>query len=199
MIDTKPTNPKDAIGSKKLLMSLVPSSLMAYAATAFLEGALKYGRFNWRKAGVRSSIYKDALDRHVAKWWNGEDCDPETRVKHLASAIACLGILLDAELCGMLNDDRPPRAPVGQLIDEQQELVAHLQEMFKDHNPHQYTIADDEPPAFLFSDAITDEMLDRIRQPGEIVIVPHKSVGDRPFFTRFRPADLGVLKDGSDC
>lgn len=144
--ETKPTNPKDIIGSGKLPIGLVPDTLLAEAAMAFLEGACKYGRYNWRIAGVRSSIYREAMQRHMIKWWNGEDRDPKTRVKHLASVIACAGILLDAELCGKLTDDRPPRAPLGKHIDDADEMVKHLKELFKDHNPKQYTIEDMSQP-----------------------------------------------------
>ena len=138
----KQSNPKDAIGSTKLPVNLVPDTLLVEAAPAFLEGAVKYGTCNWRIAGVRASIYKAALLRHLMKWWNGQDRDPKTRVKHLASVIACAGILLDADLCGKLTDDRPPSAPVDKLIDESDEIVAHLKELFKDHNPKHYTIKD---------------------------------------------------------
>jgi hypothetical protein len=151
MISLKPTNPKDIIGSGKLPLGLVPDTIDVQVALAFLEGGLKYGRYNWRIAGVRASIYREALDRHMKRWWNGQDRDPKTRVKHLASISACAGILLDAELCGKLEDDRPPSAPIWDLIDEQEEIIAHLKELFKDHNPKQYTIADSpmtaEPPA----------------------------------------------------
>lgn len=136
----KDTNPKDAIGSKKLPLNLVPDSLEVYAATAFLEGALKYGACNWRVAGVRSSIYMAAHKRHVKKYWNGETYDPKTKVHHLASAIACLAIVLDAELCDKLTDDRPPKADVGGLIDGLEGTVVHLQELFKDHHPKHHTI-----------------------------------------------------------
>lgn len=143
MIDEKPTNPKDAIGSAKLPLELVPDTAVAYLATAFLEGALKYGRYNWRAAGVRSSIYAAALRRHEKKWWNGEDADPKTRVHHLASVMACCAILLDADTCGKLTDDRPPKTDMGKLIDALEATSAHLRELFKDHTPKQYTIADD--------------------------------------------------------
>lgn len=139
---SKATNPKDAVGSGKLPLELVPDVLVAEAAFAFLEGALKYGRFNWRVAGVRASIYRAALHRHLMCWWNGEDVDPLTGVRHLASIAACVGILLDAELCGMLADDRPPRAPIGARVRDAEAHVAALKEMFADRNPHQYTIDD---------------------------------------------------------
>jgi len=143
--DSKPSNPKDSIGSKKLDMGLVPYTLMVSAALAFLEGALKYGRFNWRIAGVRASIYHGALLRHVAKWWNGQNYDRKTRVHHLDNAIACLTIIRDAELYGKLTDDRPPCPDpdaMAALIDSTEVSVAHLQGMFAGHNPHQYTIDD---------------------------------------------------------
>lgn len=140
---TKPTNPKDIIGSAKLDTGLVPDTLPLYAALAFTEGALKYGRFNWRVAGVRASVYNAALRRHLTRWWNGEDCDPKTGVPHLASILACAGILLDAKACGKLTDDRPPALlALGQLLEDMQPLLAQLRDQFREHNPHQYTIAD---------------------------------------------------------
>jgi hypothetical protein len=142
MSDTKPTNPKDMIGSGKIPLGLVPDTIDVDVSMAFLEGALKYGRYNWRIAGVRASIYREAMHRHMMKWWNGQNKDPKTQVKHLASVIACAGILLDAELCGKLEDDRPPAAPIDRLIDGLEKPVAHLKEVFKDHNPKQYTIKD---------------------------------------------------------
>lgn len=152
MLDTKLTNPKDAIGATKLPMGAVPDTLVVEASMAFLEGALKYGRYNWRVAGVRASIYHDAMRRHTAKWWNGEDMDSATKVKHLASVIACAGILLDAELCGKLTDDRPPVAPIGDLIGAHDETIKHLKELFKDHHPHQHSIQDakQEEPKMLY-------------------------------------------------
>ena len=148
MPDLKPTNPKDAIGAGKLPLELVPDTLVAYAALAFFEGASKYGRFNWRVAGVRASIYRAAAGRHLAKWWNGEDCDPETGVPHLASVVACCGIILDADLCGKLTDDRPPAAPVGRLIDQLAQAVEHLKDEFTEYpRPYQWTILDGSEPA----------------------------------------------------
>ena len=143
MNELKPSNPKDIIGSSKLPLELVPDTLVAYAALAFLEGASKYGRFNWRIAGVRASIYRAAVGRHLMKWWNGEDCDPKTGVPHLASAIAGLGIILDAELAGKLTDDRPPALPaLAEMVDDAAQDVKRLKHLFADQSPRQWTIDD---------------------------------------------------------
>ena len=138
----KPSNPKDAFGSAKVPVGLAPDTALQEMALAFLEGATKYGRYNWRVVGVRASIYNDAMERHRMKWWNGQDRDPVTRVRELASVMACCAILIDSEICGVLNDDRPPMAPLGQLLDINMEVVAHLKDLFKDHSPVQYTIED---------------------------------------------------------
>jgi hypothetical protein len=145
MSDTKPSNPKDLVGSKKLDLGNVPDSAMIALAQAFFEGAVKYGRYNWRIAGVSASTYHAALKRHVSKWWNGQNKDPETRVHHLANAMACLAILFDAELYNMLTDDRPPCPDpdaMARAIDDAAATVEHLRKLFAAHNPKQYTIAD---------------------------------------------------------
>jgi hypothetical protein len=142
--DSKPTNPKDAIGSTKLPMNIVPASVIAYASLAWLEGMTKYGGVNWRSAGVRTTIYMGALQRHYAKYYDGgEWADPKTKVPHLASIIACAGIVLDAQLAGKLNDDRPlPQPGLPALIDQLSETVAHLKELHKSMDPHHFTVAD---------------------------------------------------------
>lgn len=143
--EVKATNPKDAIGSGKLPIGLVPDSAIALESLAFLEGATKYGRYNWRAAGVRASIYHDALRRHLAAWWNGEDADPATGIPHLASVRACAAILIDAAVIDKLTDDRPPRAElVGELQRALADEVPRIRELYPDANPHQYTIADSE-------------------------------------------------------
>ena len=143
--DTKPTNPKDMAATSRLPMHLVPSTVEVLAALAFAEGAAKYGAFNWRVAGVSFQVYLGAIKRHLAKLQNGEWADPKTRVPHLASIIACCGILGDAKLCGKLNDDRPPAAPMSAAIDAMEADVAHIFAMFADRNPKQWTIENSAP------------------------------------------------------
>ena len=140
--EVKESNPKDAIGSSKLPMHLVPGSAKAFLTLGFLEGALKYGKYNWRIAGVRCSIYLDAMERHMEKYKNGEDVDPVTKVPHLASVMACCAIILDAGIVGKLTDDRPPRAPVSNLIDSMVADVQYLKNLYEGDNPRQYTIED---------------------------------------------------------
>lgn len=146
-LDRKETNPKDAIGSTKTPLDLVPSAGTYYAAEAFLEGALKYGAFNWRVAGVRASIYYAALLSHAAKWWNGQDYDHKTLVKELGYARACLDILIDAIECDVLTDDRPPRMPEGVLDRLRTSHAVHqllkLYPPSREGVPHQHTIADE--------------------------------------------------------
>jgi CBS domain-containing protein len=142
MSNVKDTNPKDAIGSTKLPLHLVPDTIVSYAALSFAEGASKYGGYNWRVAGVRASIYKSALERHLMKWWNGENVDQVTGVPHLSSALACIGIILDADLVGKLTDDRPPYAPINDLIETIEPIVNKVYAINKDKNPKHYTIQD---------------------------------------------------------
>ena len=141
----KPTNPKDALAVSKLPLHLVPDTVKVYAALAFAEGAAKYGGYNWRVAGVRASVYRSALERHLAKWWNGEWADEKTGVPHLASIIACAGILLDANAVGKLTDDRPPAAPLGPIIDGMEADIRRVLELFRDYAPRQFTIEDGSP------------------------------------------------------
>ena len=152
--DLKDTNPKDAIGSTKLPLHLVPDSAPAYMALAFCEGATKYGAFNWRVDGVRASIYMAAARRHMAKYWNGEWADSKTKVPHLASAMACMAIILDAKLVDKLTDDRPPAAPMTDLIDGMAEIVQHLQELHKDMHPRHWTIDDSDPLLGVLSEPV---------------------------------------------
>ncbi len=143
----KASNPKDIIGAGKAPLELVPDTLRVAASMAFLEGALKYGRFNWRLAGVRASIYKAALDRHMASWWNGEDIDAQSGLPHLWKAAACIAILIDSKEAGKLTDDRPPALDLTTMIDGLERDIARLKALHADKSPHQCTIADGTPLA----------------------------------------------------
>lgn len=105
---TKESNPKDAVGVKKVPFSTLPAGPAAETALAMLEGALKYGRHNYRAVGVRTSVYYDAALRHLTAFWEGQNIDPESGLPHVVKAIACLFVLRDSQLIGNVVDDRPP-------------------------------------------------------------------------------------------
>lgn len=104
----KESNPKDAIGCSKVAFSTVSAPVLAEVAVGMLEGAIKYGRHNYRAIGVRSSIYYDATLRHLTAWWEGEDVDPDSGLSHITKAITSLVVLRDAMLRDKMVDDRPP-------------------------------------------------------------------------------------------
>lgn len=107
---TKPSNPKDAVGSKKVSMSVLPANVLMEVALGLQEGALKYGRHNYRAVGVRASVYYDATLRHLMAFWEGEDIDPDSQLSHVTKAISSLIVLRDSMLRGNWTDDRPPKS-----------------------------------------------------------------------------------------
>jgi len=108
----KPSNPKDAVGSKKARwFSYLPLRVLVGVGIAMLEGALKYGRHNYRVAGIRGSVYVDAVVcGHLVPWMEGEDIDPDSGRHHIDKALASLMVLRDGMLEGNWTDDRPPSA-----------------------------------------------------------------------------------------
>lgn len=108
----KPTNPKDAVGvQKSRWWSYLPLQVLVGVGHAFLEGALKYGKHNYRAAGVRASVYLDAaICGHLTPFHEGQDIDPKSGLHHLDKAIASLMVLRDSILQGNWVDDRPIRA-----------------------------------------------------------------------------------------
>ena len=145
MDTTKPTNPKDLIGSDKLPLHLWPQTATALGCLGLLDGMLKYGRTNWRVAGVRASIYVDALARHMGAWFEGEDNDPDSGLPHLSHALACLAILVDAQASGKLTDDRMVKGDYRKHITALTPHVTRLKELRKANDPKHYTITDNTP------------------------------------------------------
>jgi hypothetical protein len=113
MLSKKDTNPKDACGTAKVPRSTVSAVVMGEVGLAMLEGARKYGRHNYRVAGVRASVYYDAATRHLDDFWEGVDIDPDSGIHHLSKAIASLMVLRDSIIQGNWIDDRPPKSPAG--------------------------------------------------------------------------------------
>jgi hypothetical protein len=115
---SKPSNPKDGLGILKVAISCVSLPVLLEVGVGMLEGALKYGRHNYRVVGVRASVYVDATFRHLAAFWEGEDLDPDSaaQLSHVTKAITSLTVLRDSMIAGNWVDDRPPvTAPKGWL------------------------------------------------------------------------------------
>lgn len=112
------SNPKTAYGIKKPSMHLIPGTALMMLAKVMALGAKKYGAFNWRDQPVSASTYISAAFRHLYQWFDGEDIDPESGAPHLAHAMACMAILLDAYAQGTLLDDRPKAGQTDRIIKE---------------------------------------------------------------------------------
>lgn len=141
VVPTPVENPKDTVGSTKLPLHLWPTTASAVGCIALLNGALKYGRNNWREVGVRASIYVDACQRHLSAWFEGEECDEEG-VPHLGAALACLAILVDCSAAGKLRDDRQYPGGHHEFLESLSPLVARLHEQHAGKSPKHYTIGD---------------------------------------------------------
>lgn len=142
---SKESNPKEAIGDKKVPMWLCSAIAKAHWAAAQFAGLAKYGAWNWRVAGVRTSTYVSAMARHLDKYANGERLDTTDGTHHLGNIMACAAILLEAEYLKKLNDDRSPRADLSEAFTEVEAIIANLKTLYADKNPHHHTINDEAP------------------------------------------------------
>lgn len=102
-------NPKQAVGRRKApQMSVVPSTALAWLAEALRNGGVEknYGIKNWRESEVHLTDYLDAASRHLMALQEGEDVADDSLVLHAAHLMATCAIIIDADACGTLRDDR---------------------------------------------------------------------------------------------
>ena len=158
----KDTNPKAAIGATKVPYHLWPETATILGAMAFLEGALKYGRMNYRPMGAKASIYYDACRRHLTAWFEGEEKDPQSGLPHLGHALACLAILVDTQANGTMEDDRNYSGGYFKVLESMTPEVSRLKDKYADwETPHHWTIQDaprkeEEPPRVLLTQEEVD-------------------------------------------
>lgn len=117
-------NPKTRFGMAKPPLALIPGPALVHMAEAFRDGAGKYGPANWREDPVTTSTYVNAALRHILSYYDGETNADDSGVHHLAHALGCLAIILDAEEQGTLNDDRPTAGRTAALIKEKTRPMA---------------------------------------------------------------------------
>lgn len=152
-MNTKDTNPKDAVGVKKWRQFVaIPMTVLAEVGVGMLEGARKYGRHNYRVAGVRASVYVDAAMGHMMQWWEGEDTDKDSGLSHITKAICSLVVLRDAMIQDMLTDDRPPKAKLDEVRDRLQAIVEALFERHPEPLPPYM----EKHPHMALRDAVSD-------------------------------------------
>jgi hypothetical protein len=119
------SNPKDLLGAKKVSISKLPLVAVLHGAHAMMNGADKYGPYNWRAKKVIASIYIDAAMRHLSAWFDSkEELAQDSGVHHLGHAIACCAILLDAQETGNLVDDRPENGQFNQVLNHLNSVIA---------------------------------------------------------------------------
>jgi len=109
-------NPKDLLALDRVPMWSLPAIGAVHGAMATGQGIAKdYGAYNWRDKPILLSEYLSAIERHTAcikdgEWYVADD--PDGQITHLGCINANTAIILDAQQCGTLIDDRP-RPPSG--------------------------------------------------------------------------------------
>ena len=141
-MNTQYNDPKGAAGAVKVPLGLIPPHAMEQTAWVHKLGADKYGPWNWRETGVCASTYVNAILRHLNAWRDGEDLDPESGISHLAHVACSANILMDAEYCGKLQDDRnKAQKHVGGgmsyeedwgALDEEDDLAEFVEDMWRE-------------------------------------------------------------------
>ena len=122
---TQHENPKDRAASAKIDISLFPPVALIHGAHAMMDGAEKYGPYNWREKRVKARVYLSAAIRHILDCLDGEDQAADSGVLHLGHAIACCAILIDAMETGTLIDDRPEKkGNASAVLDRLQKQIA---------------------------------------------------------------------------
>jgi hypothetical protein len=117
-------NPKDAYGEAKVDLALVPPAASIYMALGFMNGAQKYGPYNWRTKKVKMMVYLAAAKRHIDKVIDGQDLDEESFLPEIGHALASLGIIADAVETGNIIDNRPPKGAAAALLNKWKKPVA---------------------------------------------------------------------------
>jgi hypothetical protein len=96
----------DRFNEGKCRMGMIPLDCHKWEADGFAVGALKYSPNNWRK-GMLISTQMDSLMRHLtAFFYENEDIDKETGVRHLGLAQCNLAMMVNTIMNHPELDDR---------------------------------------------------------------------------------------------
>lgn len=83
----------------KARVDLLPPKALLEIAKVLAFGAQKYGEDNWKHVDRAQDRYYAAALRHLFAWRDGERCDEESGLPHLAHAGCCLLFMLWFEVC----------------------------------------------------------------------------------------------------
>mgnify|MGYP001590612730 CR=1 FL=1 len=98
-------------------LSRLPRVALEQTARVLAYGAVKYGWENWHECPLSDvRRYHDAALRHIVADANGELLDPESRLPHLAHAIASLMFIMGIREA-KFTPSKPTAVP-GTFIDE---------------------------------------------------------------------------------
>lgn len=86
-------------GIDKPQFSLIPQHAIIEVAKVFMYGAKKYDAYNYSK-GEKNTVYTDACMRHINQYLLGNDNDDESKLLHLAHAVANLMMIIDNTIIG---------------------------------------------------------------------------------------------------
>lgn len=82
----------------KTRLDLLPTGPLRAIADVLAYGAIKYTEDGWKEVEPRR--YYAAALRHLFAWRDGERCDPESGLPHLAHAGCCVLFMLWSDLKG---------------------------------------------------------------------------------------------------
>lgn len=117
-------NPKTLMGARRVDLSLLPPAGVIHGAHAMMDGAEKYGPYNWREKKVPARTYIAAASRHLADWLDGEETAADSGVHHLGHVIGCCAIVLDAMETDNLIDDRPAKGAAAAILARLEAVLA---------------------------------------------------------------------------
>lgn len=133
-------NPKDIAARRKVSISKLPVVALIHGGMAMMDGARKYGPYNWRAKEVYATVYIDAALRHLACYLEGEEFASDSGVHHLGHVIGCCAILLDAQACGKLVDDRPKGGPsISSILQGLSDVLTQARPVVERVDPYQGT------------------------------------------------------------
>ncbi len=111
------TNPKKRVGDLKPGISCIPPVAIIEEGLVMADGAERYGPFNWNDEPIDAETYYNAIWRHLAAWYTGQNHCPKSGYLHLAHIRASCGLLIDAAKMGTLIDNRPKTSSAAEWIE----------------------------------------------------------------------------------